>query len=106
MYSKLQITEISEEDGFTKELRKLEEERNQKAEGERKAQERKRQLLEEKLKDKKKNQKEEKFSYDYNGEVIEIKLESKANLVAKVVNGSTNSNAKISKDAINDPNPV
>jgi hypothetical protein len=38
-----------------------------KIENERKAQDRKRQLLEEKMKDKKKNQKEEKFSYDYNG---------------------------------------
>jgi hypothetical protein len=57
-YLRLQITEVSEEDGLTKELRKQEEEKNVKKESEKKISEKKEQQRMEKLKEAKKGAKE------------------------------------------------
>jgi hypothetical protein len=58
----------------------------------------------EKLKEKKK-EREERFSFDYSGTPIKIRLESKSNLISKLINGNMNSKTLLNKEAINDPNP-
>ena len=59
------------------------------------------------MKEKKnKKEKEEKFSYDYNGGQLKIKLENKANLVSKMVKTNPTGKTKVNKEACDDKNPT
>ena len=106
-YHKLEFWKEEVEDGFTKELRKMQDEKSDKIEREEKAKQVEAEALAAKLKEKKqKKEKEEKFSYDYNGGQVKIRSENKANLVTKMVKTNPSVKTKIIKEACDDKNPT